>query len=416
MQIAQVSKADSIGGGASTVADILSEEYRKMTISALHYCLYSESGFDYKRRPIGGHDNTSVIDLSAAMKQQYGFADLIPFEYRHFEEERLRYPTDLYHFHDLTSAVSPLTLMNLARHTPVIWTIHDCSTFTGGCLYPMDCEKWTQNPGCFDCPQHGLWPLDTVVDTAWVNRQVRSVLHKMPNLTLVSPSHWMAHQALQSGIVTKPVRIIPNGIPNGNFKRLDINTARDEIGIGRDALTLCFSSGHLKDERKNIKDAIRALRIVRDANLTVIALGHMSDEIAEMLPDVNLIAPGFISDKDVLARYLVASDALVFTSLADNHPLSILEAMAAGTAVLGYATGGVPEQINHGTTGLLTPSSDVDTLLGLFRTLPSREKLIEMGQAAKADYMGRFTSSLMATRYIDLYESEIRQFESVSLG
>lgn len=410
MQIAQVSKSDAVGGGASTVADFLFRLLPGAGVPTLHYCLYAGSGFDYYRRPIGGHANRRFMDENIRLKAQDGLAEVLPLETPFFERELDLLDIDLFHFHDLSSAVAPLTLAKLAHRVPIIWTLHDCSGFTGGCLYPMNCEKWTSAPACHDCPQHGRWPLDTAADTAWLNRQIRAMLHKSAGLTLVSPSQWLANQASMSGIVHRPVHVIPNGIPDEPFRGLNRNAARSTLGIPSTALTVCFSSGHLKDERKNIKDAVAAIRAITNPRLVVVVLGHMTDEVADLLNGIKLVAPGFVSDRTELAMYLAASDLLVFTSLAENHPLSVLEAMAAGTCVMGYATGGVPEQITDGTDGLLVPSGEQKALTRLFSDMPDRARLAEFGCAARRNFESRFTADHMIERYRALYQSEIARY------
>lgn len=409
LRIAEVSKADAVGGGASTVAQYISESALSAGHPTMHYCLYSDSGFNYNRRPIGGHYNRQMMDHALYMKSVNGLSDIIPFESGFFDSELAKFQFDLFHFHDLTSSVSPLTLAHLARYRPVFWTLHDCSSFTGGCLYPMDCTRYFDGSNCSNCPQFGQWPLDTSVDTAWVGLQTRKILHASThNLHLISPSQWLADLAEASGIV-KGVKVIPNGVPDESFVGLDKGDIRKGLGIHENDLVIIFTSGHLHDERKNIADAILAINSVKDRPVTVITLGHMNDSVQAALQDVKLISPGFVRDKRVLAQYLTASDALIFTSLAENHPLSVLEAMAAGVCILGYDTGGVKEQVVQGETGLLVPSNDKDALTGLFANLPDLGILRQYGRAGRKRYEENFTIERMIKNYLDFFLENCKQ-------
>jgi glycosyltransferase involved in cell wall biosynthesis len=407
--IAVVSKADAIGGGASAVATILASRLRAHAFPTLHYCLYAAGGFDYERRPIGGHSSRLFMDENLSLKAHESLAEVIPLEAAFFEDELARFPISLFHFHDLTSAVSPLTLDRLASRVPVVWTLHDFSPFTGGCIYPMGCDRWLSTPGCLTCPQHGQWPLDTAADTAWINREIRQRVHTNKNIHLVSPSRWLAEQAARSGIVDKHITIIPNGIPPEPFQVTSKAAARAKLGLSADDFVLLLSSGHLSDKRKNVIDSIEAAKNINIKNKKLIILGNKDSDIEASLDELDVVMPGFINDRYQLAEYLAASDVFLFTSLAENHPLSTLEAMAAGSCVVGYATGGVSEQLSHAVNALLVPPGDRDALLSLARQITSREALFTLGRRAREVFGKKFTDQIMVKNYIDFFQSHIRQ-------
>jgi glycosyltransferase involved in cell wall biosynthesis len=203
------------------------------------------------------------------------------------------------------------------------------------------------------------------------------------------------------------VSVIPNGIPEEPFLGLERSAVRENLGIEKDALVFCFTSGHLNDKRKNITDAIQALRAIDRGRVTVIVLGNISSEVAAECAGFNLVAPGFIGDRKELAMYLTASDAMIFTSLAENHPLSVLEAMASGSAVIGYDTGGVPEQVRDGCEGLLVSNGDLSALKSLMKKLPDRPKINSMGLAARERFRKQFTAKSMVEKYKAFFESQI---------
>ncbi len=403
LQVAQVSKADAAGGGASAVAEMLAGGLPRAGVPALHYALYAEKGFGHRRRPLGGHAGSRLRARQERLKRRFALAEVVPLEAPFLEAELDRFPVDVFHFHDLSSAISPLTLARLSRRVPVVWTLHDCSPFTGGCLYPMGCEKAFRRPGCVGCPQIGTWPLDLPFDTAWLNRRIRVRAHRAPGLHTVSPSRWLAAEARRSGIVPREVRVIPNGIEVDAFASTGREAARDALGIGRGELVIAISAGNLSDPRKNIADARVALREIADADPLVIALGNMTAEVRAALEGLRVLAPGYIADRAVLAQHLAAADAFLFTSLAENHPLAVLEAMAAGAAVLGYATGGVPEQVTEGGTGALVAPGDRAALVAMLHAHLDRPLLARLGAAGRARARREFTVETMIGRYRTLY-------------
>jgi glycosyltransferase involved in cell wall biosynthesis len=254
------------------------------------------------------------------------------------------------------------------------------------------------------CPQHGQWPLDTAVDTAWINRNIKKHIHKNKKIHLVSPSQWLADQFKRSGILEKNITIIPNGIDGSPFSGIDKISARKKIGVSENEFVACFSSGNLADPRKNITHSIEAIKNIKVKRKKIIVLGHRNKNISNLFEGLDVISPGFIYDRRVLAEYLKASDIFLFTSLAENHPLSTLEAMAAGTCVVGYATGGVQEQLTHGVNALLVAPDDREGLLAMAGQLGSREPLLNFGLNARHKYEQEFTLSMMVERYLSFFD------------
>ena len=101
--------------------------------------------------------------------------------------QRRLYEYDLVHVHDLSSAISPLTVRYVARRRPTVWTFRDCSPFTGGCLYPQDCTAYMRR--CGHCPQLGQWPLEPGTGQAFSDVKRKTAAEGfMP----AAPSQWVA--------------------------------------------------------------------------------------------------------------------------------------------------------------------------------------------------------------------------------
>lgn len=407
--IAEVSKADAVGGGASTVAEYLASGLRDNGFPTIHYCLYSGKGFNFLRRPIGGHWGHSFIEQNLNLKRSVGLTEIVPLEAPFFEDELRKIKFDLFHFHDISSAVSLFTLERISRHVPVLWTMHDCSPFTGGCLYPMDCLEWQKDQGCRDCSQIGSWPLDVPLDTAYINFEIRRQVFALAPFHFVSPSKWLADQASMSPLLSTEIHIVPNGIPSEPFEGLSKRTSRQALGINQEDLVLCFASGSLAVKRKNIFDVLESINTLSNKNVLIIALGNTDESIFEALSHFNILSPGYIENKQQLAIYMSASDIVLITSLAENHLLTVLEAMAAGTCVTGYAVGGVSEHIEDGKEGLLVPPGNKEALNTLISNLPSREKLRHIGNSAQTKFLSKFTLNSMCNNYIELFSKIINK-------
>lgn len=156
-RVAEISKSDMAGGGASRVAEELAVGLRSRGVSCDHWMGWCKKGFDREHRfPL--HDgHTRLTSRIRGIESRLGIPDLLPLEVASITRGVRSRKYDVLHFHDLSSAISPDSVRLLARKSPVVWTFHDCSPFTAGCLYPMPCERF--KTGCGSCPQRHRWPL-----------------------------------------------------------------------------------------------------------------------------------------------------------------------------------------------------------------------------------------------------------------
>jgi glycosyltransferase involved in cell wall biosynthesis len=103
----------------------------------------------------------------------------------------------------------------------------------------------------------------------------------------------------------------------------------------------------------------------------------------------NVTLPGFVADVRPL---LAGADVLALPSAAENCPLVVLQAMAAGVPVVASGVGGVPELVVDGETGLLVPPGDVAALADALRNLLRDKGLRDrMGAAGRARVERAFT-------------------------
>ena len=159
LKVAIVSKSDAAGGGASRKAGELADLLISAGHVAHHWVSYIKGEYkDYHRFLYGSH-GVGALKWIRQKSKDWGFVDYVPVELLPLIWRGRLKEYDMVHFHDLSSAVSPLTVRYIARKKPAVWTFRDCSPFTGGCLYPQDCTAFRSR--CGDCPQMGQWPLDT---------------------------------------------------------------------------------------------------------------------------------------------------------------------------------------------------------------------------------------------------------------
>ncbi len=113
-------------------------------------------------------------------------------------------------------------------------------------------------------------------------------------------------------------------------------------------------------------------------------------------------------DRDTLRKFMLAADVFAYPTLADNHPLVILEAMSNGLTPVSYAVGGVVEQIISGKNGILIPPYEKKLFADNVATLLKNTRLLrEMGLHGFQNGKTKYNSTRMVNDYIKLYEGLI---------
>lgn len=400
MRIAQISKADSFGGGASHVAELLHNGLKSRGYFSHHLTSWSGKGYGENRHPLYGKYEREIRRLHLVTKKLLA-PELIPYELIPIQRHDARSSYNLLHFHDLSSAISPLTLQVLSKRIPIIWTIHDCSAVTAGCLYPMGCEKYKST--CRACPQIGAWPMDSKVDLSFIAHSQKKSLHKSGRVNLVAPSHWMADFIKSSGFVDQDVKVISNGIDTKTFSPLARSDVSDQLSK-RKGVKVLLSSGDILDERKGVKFSLKVLQQIKHLKPLLIVVGNVSDEAKELFSDFETYYAGYVSDKNEMSSLYAVSDLFLFCSLADNQPLAVMESLASGTPVYGFKTGGIPEMVVNGMNGQLTEQKDVVGLAKIIEKDFQAGAFSTMGKVAREDAKKKYDINTMVENYIAYYE------------
>lgn len=363
LRVAVISKADSSGGGASRVAE-LSVRLFAPHYDVKHFVLYSR-----ETRPPRHHlrifPGLTWLERELGKLSNYvGVPDHLSLDWLIFGL-RTKWQVDVVHCHDISSALSPLSMRLLSHVVPVAWTFHDCSPFTGGCLYPMECTRFETQ--CGPCPQLGRWPLTTHTDrTAWIHEHKRR-LGRERRVTAICPSQWMADMAMRARMFSERPQVIPYYVDAEIFKPVRKSKARRRHHLPADRFVVLLSSHALTDTRKGFHLAAAALSRIRDLNPLVMLVGRAGIEVKQHLPGLEVVTSGYIHDERELASWYAAADVLLCPTLADNLPNVIMECMACGVPTVGFATGGVPDMVRHDSNGWLRPTGDVDGLVAGLR-------------------------------------------------
>ena len=219
---------------------------------------------------------------------------------------------------------------------------------------------------------------------------------------VVYPTEWMRRRVGKTALARLPAAVIPYGIDERFFA--PDPEAKERIGWSREApLILSVGSQYSpEDDRKGFAVLLESFaRVVRPevpaARLVIV--GRVFDLA---LPEGASVKPQL--DRHELALWYAAADVFTLPSLGDQAPLAVLEAMAAGAPVVATRVGGIPEEVDSGTTGMLVPPRDA-TLLGtaLVRLLRDPALRASMGAAGRSRVLERFTRARAWAAHEDLY-------------
>jgi glycosyltransferase involved in cell wall biosynthesis len=316
---------------------------------------------------------------------------------------------DVIHMHNMHgNYFNLLTIPFLMWQKPVVWTFHDMWPFTGKCVHSFDCNRFMES--CGSCPQIAAYPRlsrDTSSNLLALKKAILS--HR--KFVIVSPSEWLKSRIEKSILHQHPVVVIPSPIDTTIFYPEEKRNARQRLGIPQEKKVLLFVASwvnSIPSKGINIfKEMLHALSLQRGDLYTVI-IGHLEEQ-SVLENGIMGKETGWISDPDVLRGYYSAADVFISPTLAENSSCTIAEAMGCGTSVVAFATGGVPEQVRDGLTGLLVEPNDVHQLIDAVRSvLSDDERRAGFGASASKLARERFSMSMFVDRHLSVYDQAIR--------
>lgn len=223
-------------------------------------------------------------------------------------------------------------------HIRKYWTLHDCWPFTGHCAYftYAGCDAWKRV--CGHCPQKKAYPASYLLDRSRANLSAKKkAFQGVENLTVITPSQWLADLVRVSILREYPVEVVRNEIDRSVFHPVESSFRRD-MGLKDKKIVLGVAVGW--EETKGLPDILE-LRKILDPGYTIVLVGASQAQIRSFPP--GIIGLERVKSQKELAEIYSAADVLVNPTHQDNFPTVNLEALACGTPVVTYNVGGSPE-------------------------------------------------------------------------
>lgn len=315
---------------------------------------------------------------------------------------------DIIHLHNLHDSYInlPMLFSYIKEHkVPVVWTLHDCWSFTGQCPYftMVKCSKW--KTGCNSCPQYKEYPSSLYDNTKKMWKLKKKWFTGIENMTIVTPSQWLANLVKESYLKEYPVKVINNGIDLSVFKPTPYDGLNNILNCTKTdnryvILGVAFDWGR----RKGL-DVFIKLSQSLPTNLYRIVLIGTNDYIDSQLPK-DIVSIHRTQDQHQLAEIYTMSDVFVIPTREENYPTVNLEALSCGTPVITFNTGGSSEMLDE-ETGIIVDVDDVEAIKRAIEDVCEKKKCSNRDYIVK--YSKKFDMRNKFTEYIKLYSDMIER-------
>lgn len=280
----------------------------------------------------------------------------------------------------------------------VVMTLHDCWTFTGHCAHfdQYGCEKWKK--GCHNCRFLNAYPNSWFLDRSKRNYSLKKKLFTQlgERLTIVPVSYWLEGLVRQSFMKDLKIQTIHNGIDLTQFHPVQNDSLYDKYGVRGKKIILGVAlpwSGY-----KGLPD-FHKMRSMLSDDFSIMMVGLSEQQISE-LPE-GIVGISRTDSIQELAEIYTMADVLVNTTYCDNYPTVNLEAIACGTPVITYRTGGSPESVDE-ETGLVVEQGNLNSLVEAIQQIcQDNSEIISSNCISRANSL--FNKEICFKNYVNLY-------------
>lgn len=324
-------------------------------------------------------------------------------------KEQVIQDADVLHIHWTNSGFLSIDDLKklIALNKPIVWTLHDMWIFTGGCHYAGTCDNYLRQ--CGNCyflrnPQ----PKD-LSHNGWLRKS--ELLADTKKVSFVTCSNWLGDVARQSSLLKHAsVRAIPNPIDTELFSPKDKASSRAKWSVDPAKKIILFGAANIADRRKGLTYLVEALQHLKHDHpntddIEIVIFGKNKRFDTATLP-FAVHQLNTISNPADLAEIYSMADVFILPSIEDNLPNTIMEAMACGTPVVAFDTGGIPDMIDHRINGYLAAfksAADLATGSAYILNTPG------LGSAAREKVLREFNNEKVARQYIEVYNTMLQE-------
>lgn len=332
---------------------------------------------------------------------------------KHILDHPLLHECDLVHIHNIHGGYININVLpKIARLKPVVWTLHDKWAITAHCAQCIDCKH--DNNGKHFTPGRNRYTSDMLWNNStYLWEKKRNIYNNTDNLFIVSPSSWLIKKIKTSILKDKQIHLIHNGIDTSVFAPKNNHAGKIRLGIPKNKFVIGYvghwGSVDYKKGGEYFKEI--ASHYSRDGSIIFLCIGGNNEKSSRPLLNGNMYSTSYTQNRLEIARQYQACDALLYTSLAENFPITTLEALSTGLPIIAFDVGGVPEQIRHKINGYIARHRNFeDLVLGIkYITSLKKDEYIKMRNANRNKALRDFGLAKMADKYESLYKKVTKQ-------
>lgn len=401
LKILQISSEVNVGS-VGKVAEQLGEEIIKQGWES--YIAYGRDGLQSlsKTFKIGSRFDKIKHGIYTRITDRHGFASAKATKSL-IKKVELIGPDiiHLQHLHGYYVNIEILFNYLSKKNIPVVWTFHDCWSFTGHCAHYefIGCEKWLTQ--CEKCPQKSEYPKSSLIDNSFRNYiDKKRLFNSIKNLTIIPVSKWLGEETEKSFLKNNSIKVIQNGIDLDRFnvsdEKIIINT-KQNLNISDEFVILGVANPW--SVKKGL-DYFVALSERLSSDYKIVMVG-LSKKQLKKLPN-NIIGLERTKNVQQLSELYAAADIFLNPTLEDTFPTTNLESLACGTPVVTFKSGGSPEAISE-ETGFVVEKEDIDGLENSIYKIKERSR--EYYQKACRHRAEKFFDKKKCfLEYIELYK------------
>ncbi len=235
----------------------------------------------------------------------------------------------------------------------------------------------------------------------WLSRRIRNMFEGAAGIVVLGKV-WRDFVAARAPAAAARIVVIPNA------------SARPDLPHtgGGDLVHILFL-GRIGDRKgvPQLGDALKRMEGLPNWRATIAGDGHVEtarQRAVELGLSDRVTLPGWV-DGDAVARLIASADILVLPSFSENLPVSIIEGMASGLAIVATPVGAVEDIVLDGDTGLLVPPGDVEALtLALTRLVEDPALRQRLGAAALQLHRQRLDPAPFADAICQVWKTAAR--------
>lgn len=321
---------------------------------------------------IGNDFDIKIHGIESRLFDNHGFSSRRATRKLIEEIERIKPDViNLHNVHGYYLNVEILFNYLATRQIPVVWTLHDCWPFTGHCAHFMriGCEKWKTE--CHHCENLGHYPKSWTDNSCRNFQKKKTLFSQLQNLTFVAPCRWMADCLGESFLKDYPSKVIYNGTDLEVFRPYaanDMQPLKNAYGLNGKKIALGVTN--VWQQAKGWDDLMKLSEMLPD-DFCLVMIG-LTDQQLTKLPK-NIVGLKRTENVQELAKWYSLADVFVNPTYVDNFPTTNIEALACGTPVITYKTGGSPEAVDE-KTGIVVEQGNVQQLKSAIENMANRKE------------------------------------------